>query len=197
VTEAEYVEAERRAERKSELVNGEVYAMAGAKPRHNALAMNLAIALGVSLKARGAPCWVLGSDQRVPVEATKLNTYPDVSVACPPAFHDTYRDALCNPTVLVEVLSSSTEAYDRGAKFSHYQRLESLTDYVLVSQAEHRVDHFHRVDSGQWLLTPLAGDDAVLELASIGCSIPLADLYAGAFELPGDDADGAPGGREG
>ena len=168
VTEAEYVEAERRADRKSELINGEAHATAGARPRHNRLAVRFSSAIERQIEARGGPCMTFNSDQRVRAEATGMNAYPDVSVACPPAFHETWREARVNPTVLVEVLSSSTEAYDRGAKFGHHQRLESLTDYVLVSQGDHRVDHFHRVGPGQWLLTALAGDDAVIDLASIG-----------------------------
>jgi Uma2 family endonuclease len=132
-------------------------------------------------------CAVFTSDQRLHVEATGIFTYPDVSVACGPRFHPKHRDNLVNPTLIVEVLSKSTEAYDRGAKFAHYQTLPSLTDYVLVSQRERRIEHFRRLDTGQWLLTVHQGDDAVLKLPALGCEIPLADIYSGTDDLAFDD----------
>ncbi len=189
-TEDEYVELERRAETKSEFVNGEIFAMAGGKPRHSALAANITIHIGSQLLAHGSPCRVLNSDMRVRSEETGINTYANVVVACAPRFHAKYRDALLNPTVIVEVLSRSTEGYDRGAKFDHYQTLPGFVEYVLVSQGSRRIDHYKRLDSGQWLLTVLKGDDAVLELPSLGCAIPLRDIYAQTDDLYGDD-DGA------
>jgi Uma2 family endonuclease len=191
-TEDEYIELERSAETKSELVNGEIFAMSGAKPRHNALAANIMIALGARLRAQGSPCVVFTSDQRVRSEATGIHTYPDVSVACGPLFHAKYRDTLINPTVLIEVLSTSTEGYDRGAKFAHYRTIQGFVEYVLVSQRGHRIEHFRRLESRQWLLTLLEGDEAVLELPSLGCTIPLGELYAQTDLLYGDDdADAA------
>lgn len=186
-TEEEYVALERRAATKSELVNGVMIAMAGAKPRHNALAANITIRLGMRLLAQGSPCMVLNSDQRIRSDVTSLNTYADVVVACSPSFHATYRDALINPKVIVEVLSSSTEGYDRGAKFAHYRTIESFVEYVLVWQRAHRVEHFRRLESGQWLLTLLEGDDALLELPSLGCAIPLGEIFAQTDQLYGDD----------
>jgi Uma2 family endonuclease len=186
-TEDEYVALERRAETKSELVNGEIFAMAGAKPRHNALAANVTASLVTRLRSQGSPCIALTSDQRIRSDVTSLNTYADVVVACSPSFHATYRDALVNPKVIVEVLSSSTEGYDRGAKFAHYRTIESFAEYVLVWQRAHRVEHFRRLDSGQWLLTLLEGDDALLELPSLGCTIPLGEIFAQTDELYGDD----------
>lgn len=188
-TEDEYIELERRAEIKSELINGEIFAMAGAKPRHNALAANVTAALVVRLRARGSSCLVFTSDQRVRSEATGMNTYADVSVACGPQFHAKHRDTLINPTVIVEVLSKSTEGYDRGAKFAHYRTIPGFTEYVLVSQRGRQIEHFRRLESGQWLLTLLEGDDAVLELPSLGCEIPLAEIYAQTAALYGDDDD--------
>ena len=170
-------------------MNGAVYAMAGGTPRHNRIAMRFGHALEAQLEACGGPCIPFNSDQRVRVEGTGLYSYPDLSIACPPVFDAARGEALTNPTVIVEVLSSSTEAFDRGARFAHYQRLSSLSDYILVSQREHRVDHSRCLESGQWLLTPLAGDEAVLELASIGCTVRLGDLYAGVDALPGDEAE--------
>lgn len=186
-TEDEYVELERSAETKSELVNGEIFAMVGAKPRHNALAANVIAALAGRLRARGSPCLVFTSDQRVRSEATGIHTYPDVSVACGPRFHEKYRDTLINPTVIVEVLSTSTEGYDRGAKFAHYRTIQGFVEYVLVSQRGRRIEHFRRLESGQWLLTLLEEDDAVLELPSLDCAIPLAEIYAQTDLLYGDD----------
>lgn len=186
-TEDEYVELERRAETKSELVNGEIYAMAGAKPRHNALAANMTAAL--CLRTRGSPCVVFTSDQRIRSDATGMNTYPDVVVACGPRFHEKYADALVNPRVIVEVLSRSTEGYDRGAKFAHYRTIPSFVEYVLVSQSEHRVEHFQRMPSEQWLLTVHQGDDAVLLLPALECSIPLREIYAQTDDLPGDEVE--------
>ncbi len=176
VTEDEYLEQERQSETKHELVHGVIVAMAGATPRHNVIAMNLGIALGVRL--RGRRCLVFPSDQRVHVAATGLFTYPDLTVVCDaPRFHPSDKDTLLNPRVVVEVLSSSTEGYDRGAKFAHYQSIASLEDYVLVTQTEKRVEHFHRLETGQWLLTVSEGDDAVLALAALGCEIPLSEIY--------------------
>lgn len=192
LAEDEYVERERRAETKSELVNGEIYAMAGAKPRHNAIALNIASELQARLRGRGSPCRVFNSDQRVRSEATGMNTYPDVSVACGPRFHAKYDDALVNPAVIVEVLSKSTEDYDHGAKFAHYRSIPSFAEYVLVAQRRRQVEHFHRLDSGQWLLTVLESDDAVLELPALQCALPLREIYADTDDLPGDDAGEQP-----
>ena len=186
-TEDEYIALERAAATKSELVNGEIFAMAGAKPRHNALAANLVAALGPRLRAAGSPCVVFNSDQRIRADASTFYSYADAVVACSPRFHAKYTDTLVNPTVIVEVLSHSTEAEDRGAKFAHYRAIPSFVEYVLVSQAAHRVEHFRRVESGRWLMTPLEGDEALLELSSLGCSIPLGEIYAGTDALPGDD----------
>jgi Uma2 family endonuclease len=186
-TEDEYVELERRAETKSELVNGVIYTVPGAKPRHNALAANVIAELGGRLRARGSRCRVFTSDQRIRSDATGLNTYPDAVVACDPRFHTKYTDALVNPKVIVEVLSRTTEDYDHGAKFAHFRTIPSFVEYVLVAQGRRQVEHFRRLESRQWLLTVLEGDDAVLELPALDCAIPLRDIYAGTDDLPGDD----------
>jgi Uma2 family endonuclease len=124
-TEDEYIARERDADHKSEFLRGRVYPMAGASPRHNLIVANLQRAPGNALRDR--PCVVLPSDQRVCVEPTGLYTYPDVTVVCGPLrMHPRFDDTRLNPSILVEVLSPSTEAYDRGIKFAHYRRLESL-----------------------------------------------------------------------
>jgi Uma2 family endonuclease len=176
VTDAEYIERERRSETKHELVNGMIVAMAGASPRHNAIAANVIGALGAAL--RRGPCVVLTSDQRVHVEDTGLYTYPDVAVVCDePRFHPKDRDTLLNPRVVVEVLSASTESHDRGAKFAHYRSIPSLQEYVLVVQHEPRVEHYRRLETGQWLLTESKGPDAVVMFPSLGIEVPLSEIY--------------------
>ena len=127
---------------------------------------------------RGRGWLVQPSDQRVHVAATGLYTYPDVKVTCDrPQLHEKDKDTLVNPRIIVEVLSKSTEAHDRGRKFAHYQSIPSFTEYVLVSQHERRVEHFHRLETGQWLLTACEGD-GVLSLPALGCELRLADVYA-------------------
>ena len=135
LTVAEYLARERRAEFKSEFFNGEVFAMAGASRAHNFVKENLIGELFARLK--GGPCRTLSSDQRVSVAATGLYAYPDIIILCGPAVSDPADDdTLTNPTVLIEVLSPSTERYDRGAKFRNYQKIPSLLEYVLVAQDE-------------------------------------------------------------
>lgn len=172
----EYLALERKSETKHELVNGQIVAMSGASPVHNLIAMNLGSLLRELLRAK--PCVVLSSDQRIHVPATGLFAYPDLTVVCGrPEFHPRDDHTLVNPRVIVEVLSDSTEAFDRGAKFGHYQGIASLEEYVLVSTRERRIEHFRRQDSGQWLLTVHAGDHARVELPALGGSIALADVY--------------------
>lgn len=191
VSEDEYLDLERRAETKSELIHGEMVSMAATSPRHNALVVNLGAAIRHRTRDHRPPCFTFASQQRVHIEGTGLYTYPDVTVACGPRFHPRHRDTLVNPTVLVEVLSKSTEAYDRGAKFAHYQAIPSFVEYVLVSQRERRVEHFRRLETGQWLLTVLQSDEAVLELPALGCAIPLAEIYDQTDSLDPDDPDDA------
>jgi len=177
-TAEEYLALERSAEYKSELVNGQIYAMSGASREHNLIAGNVFGELRSQLK--GKPCEAYTSDMRVRVSDTGMYTYPDVTVACgEPRFEDDHVDTLLNPTVIVEVLSPSTEAYDRGEKFAHYRRLASLSDYVLVSQDKARVEHFarHPGDPSLWEFAEISGLDGVLRLASIACEVTLRDVY--------------------
>lgn len=176
VTEDEYIVRERESQDKHELIHGEIVAMAGGSPRHNAIAGNVARALGNRLADR--PCLVFRSDQRIHVEATGLYTSPDVSVTCDrPRFHPKYKDTLLNPRLVVEVLSDSTEAYDRGAKFAHYRGLPSFQEYLLISQHVALVDHYLRLDTGQWILTAYEGEAAIVKLPSLGCELPLSEVY--------------------
>ncbi len=176
LTPEEYLARERRAETKSEYLRGEMFAMSGASREHNLIAGNVSRELGQQLRER--PCEVYQADMRVKVSPTGLYTYPDVTVACGELqFEDAEVDTLLNPTVLVEVLSPSTADYDRGGKFAHYRRLASLQEYILVSQDRPLVEHYVRQGSDQWLLTEQRGLEDTLVLPSIGCQIPLAEIY--------------------
>ena len=148
VTADEYLTWERVQPAKHEFFHGEVFAMAGGSPRHNALCARVSGTLGNALDARG--CVVLSSDQRVGIAAGAHYVYPDVSVVCGPLDLE-LNDVLTNPTSVVEVLSSTTEQYDRGLKWEGYQRLGSLQDYVLVSQSEARIEQFRRGPDGSWI----------------------------------------------
>ena len=176
MTPEEYLALERSAETKSEYLDGEVFAMAGVTRAHSLIAGDVHAALHGQLAA--GPCEVHMADMRVKVSETGLYTYPDVVVACGKVgFEDEHTDTLLNPTVVIEVLSPSTEAYDRGLKFSHYRRLPSLQDYLLIAQDRVSVEHFARRE-GQWLLTEQTDLNAVVDLAAIGCRLALVAVYA-------------------
>ncbi len=174
-TPEQYLALERQASYKSECVNGGIFAMAGASREHNQIAFNIVGELHGQLKNR--PCLAYVSDMRVKVSATGLYTYPDVAALCgEPQFEDEQMDTLLNPSVIIEILSPSTEAYDRGDKFAHYRRLPSLMEYVLIAQDKVRVEHYIRQDKS-WVLTELDRLDDRLGLVSIQCEIPLRDIY--------------------
>jgi Uma2 family endonuclease len=176
LTPEQYLAIERQAEIKSEYLDGEMFAMSGASREHNLIVSNLARELGLQLKK--GPCEIYVGDQRVRIPATGLYTYPDLVVACgDPQFEDDELDTLLNPTLIIEVLSPSSEAYDRGKKFEHYQMLPSLSEYVLVSQDEPRMEQFLRQDGNRWLLTVATGLEASIALPSIQCELALAEVY--------------------
>lgn len=176
VSPEEYLRLERQSEYKSEYVNGEIFAMSGASRKHNLVAGNIVAELNRQL--RGKPCEVYPSDMRVKVTATGLYTYPDVVVVCgEPKFEDEYVDTLLNPTLLVEVLSQSTERYDRIAKSSYYRTLDSLAEHLLIAQDEIRLEQYVKQANGQWLLYECSSLDEVVELPSISCSLALRDVY--------------------
>jgi Uma2 family endonuclease len=180
-TEAEYLALEAVGDNKHEFADGVVTAMAGATPVHNALCVRLSAAL-LAL-CGGKDCVVLSSDQRVHVPTTGLYAYPDVSVACGERRYENGKPpSLLNPLVLVEVTSDSTEDYDRGKKFLHYQAIESLREYMVVSHREPRIDHHRRLDSGQWLVTAYLKDDSLIEIAAVGGTMRLQDVY-GSLDL--------------
>lgn len=182
LTPAEYLDRERKAEFRSEYLRGELFAMAGASFVHTRIANNLVVAFGNSF--RDSPCYTLSHDMRVKVEATGLYTYPDVVVLCgPPQLEDARGDTLLNPQVIVEVLSDSTEQYDRGKKFEHYRRIPSLREYVLVAQDRPLVERFVRQPDETWVLTVFVGLTAEFALATAPARVPLADVYRG-VEFP-------------
>jgi Uma2 family endonuclease len=172
---AEYVAAEAKGDQRHEFLSGEVFAMAGGTPEHGALAAAMIRELGIAL--RGKPCRVYSSDVRVRVEATGFTSYPDASVVCGRLETDGVdRDAMVNPVLVVEVLSESTEAYDRGAKAAHYRRVASLREYVLLAQDEARVEVYRRNEQGRFeLIEARLGEQ--FELASVGVTLDVRAIY--------------------
>ena len=176
LTPEEYLHRDRQADFKSEFYRGEMFAMAGASAKHNLIVSNAIVSLGTQLKQR--PCRVYPSDLRVQVQATGLFTYPDLSVVCDePQFEYDQGDVLINPDVIVEVLSESTEAYDRGKKFEHYRQIPSLKQYVLIAQDRRSVEVFTRTGVDEWTLRAEQEPSASVALDSIECSLPLAEVY--------------------
>jgi len=176
ISPAEYLVRDRKAEFKSEYFRGEMFAMAGGTPNHSLLTANFIREAGNFLKGR--PCVVYSSDLRVKVAATGLYTYPDASIVCGPLeYDDDARDTIMNPAVVVEVLSESTEKYDRGRKASHYRQIESLKELILISQEDCNVERFVRQETGGWLLLQETNRDKMLPIESIGISISMAEVY--------------------
>jgi Uma2 family endonuclease len=183
LTPEQYLAIEREAEYKSEYFQGEMLAMAVSDWVHNQLVVNLVA--GFHNQFRSRPCDVYPSQMRVLVRATGLYTYPDVVVVCGERrFVDEQRDILLNPSLLVEVLSPSTEAYDRGRKFEHYRSIESLREYLLVASDRVHADQYTRQPDGRWLLTAASRLEDCLDLQSAGFRLALVDLYD-RVDLPG------------
>ncbi|HWB06438.1 MAG TPA: Uma2 family endonuclease [Verrucomicrobiales bacterium] len=176
ITADQYLQQEREAESKSEYVNGQVYAMAGATVDHNVISDNCLMFLRMQLRTR--PCQAFGSDMKVRVDKANVFRYPDVSALCGPVlFHDDGKDAYCNPSVIVEVLSPATERLDRGEKFMLYRLLDTLAEYVLVRQDRVEVEVFTKLSEGQWssiLYDELADS---FHLRSVNCRLTLAEIY--------------------
>jgi Uma2 family endonuclease len=173
----DYLAAERDSpEQRHEYLEGEVFAMTDATWEHNLITSNLTRELSAALKAR--PCFVLSNDMRVRVESANAGTYPDVAVVCDkPSFYDDRRDTLTNPTLLIEVLSPSSEGYDRGGKFARYRQLPSLRQYLLVAQDRIAVDVLTRDTEQRWVLTAYddLGESVVLE--AIDCTLSMVEIY--------------------
>jgi len=176
---SEYVRLADESNVRLEFSDGEIYAMAGGTPEHAEIASNVIALLKVQLATKR--CRVPGSDVRIRVPATGLASYPDVSVVCGEIRVDPEDDkTVTNPVVIVEVLSPTTEGYDRGEKLTHYKRLDTLRDIVLIDHDRERVELWSRPEHGEWTRTE-AGPDGTVELRSIGCALSVEDLYRDAF----------------
>ena len=173
----DWLEGERAdPEYRSEYVNGEVFAMTGARAEHNAIVTNLVRELSIQFKGR--PCQVYASDMKVRVRAANAGQYLDLVAFCgAPEFLDGRRDVLLSPALIIEVLSDSTEAYDRGKKFAIYQQIPSLQEYLLVSQYEVRLEHYRRGPDHRWDLRVFNARAETLTLTSVGCTLVLAEVY--------------------
>ncbi|MBL8188037.1 MAG: Uma2 family endonuclease [Acidobacteria bacterium] len=173
----EYLAFERNSETKHEYLDGQIYAMAGASPTHNQICFNSIVAVGSQIM--DSTCIGYTSDQKVRTDLEDLFSYPDMTVVCgEPVFHDQQQDVILNPTVIIEVLSPRTEAFDRSAKLERYQNIRSLTDYILISQDRPCVEHYVRQKGKrQWLLTIETDLNATIEITSIKCKLKLSDIY--------------------
>lgn len=175
-TEKEYLEQERSSEIKHEYYRGEIFALPGVSRKHNLIVANLIGELRAQLK--NTPCRIYASDMRLKIEKTGLFTYPDVMVVCgEERFSDDRQDTLLNPEVIVEVLSDSTEGYDRGRKFEQYRKLVSLREYVLVAQNSEKIERFLKNESGYWVLTESDDENPRLRLESIPCELRHSEVY--------------------
>jgi Uma2 family endonuclease len=182
MTVEEYFAIEEKADRKSEFFDGEMFLMAGASREHNIVLRNLVGEIYILLK--GSKCQVFFNDLRLKVGRTGLYTYPDLLIVCEkPEFAPENRNTLTNPTLVIEVLSESTERYDRTTKFRFYKRLPSLKEYILVTQDEPLVERYVRNDDGSWAQTDFEGLENAMSFASVPVKMPLADVYRG-VEFP-------------
>ena len=181
----DYLHLEAYANVKHEFLGGEIFAMAGGTPEHAAVAVNVSTTLNLQL--RGRPCRVFSSDLRVRVLETGLATYPDVSVVCDRLERDPEdANTATNPTLLVEVTSPSSEDYDRGPKLGHYQKMPALREIVVVSHRERRVEVHRRDEQGNWSVQAV-GPGEIASLESIGCELPVDEVYRDELASTGAD----------
>ncbi len=174
-TAEEYLTLERSASSKSEFHDGQIFAMTGASRKHNLVSGNIYRELSLQLKSR--PCEAYINDMRVKAAEARSYHYPDIVVVCgTPAFEDAQVDTLLNPTLLIEVLSPSTEAYDRGGKFAHYRKIPTLCEYLLVTQDQPSIERYVR-EGDVWILTEAVGLEASVPLESIECVLSLREVY--------------------
>ncbi len=187
ITPQEYLIRERQASTKSEFYRGEVVEMVRGTANHSLIAANFMGEAGNVLKGR--PCTVFNSDLRVQVQSTGLYTYPDATIVCGELeFDDDHRDTLLNPTVIVEVLSDSTEKYDRGKKSNHYRQITSLKELILIAQDRPHAERFTRQPNGDWLFHEQKEMTADFELKSLGISVAISELYRGVKFDPTEEA---------
>ncbi|CAN5571975.1 Uma2 family endonuclease [soil metagenome] len=184
VSPEEYLRRERCAEFRNEYVNGEILAMAGGSLPHALVNHNIVAAL--RSRFRGGPCTTLSSDLKVRIPASNAFVYPDIIVLCePPQLYEDTTDVLTNPQIIIEILSPSTESYDRGEKFDMYRNVESIREYILVAQKLPHCYRFVRLPDGSWNLNAFHGLEQSLAFASISVSVPLSEIYEGVeFNAP-------------
>lgn len=176
ITPEEYLEFEKNSELKNEYFDGEIFAMVGAGKNHNIISVNISGELRHKLK--GTSCMNFVGDMRVKVEKIEKYTYPDIVVACEKIeFLEDELDSLVNPVVIIEILSNSTESYDRGLKFQHYQLIQSLQEYILVSQYHCQVEKYKRSEKNSWIYTSFNEINHALKIESIKCELPLSEIY--------------------
>jgi Uma2 family endonuclease len=176
ISPEEYLTGEREGDIRHEYFAGEVFAMAGASREHNQISTNIVRLLGNQLLEK--PCSVFASDMKVKIQKKKKYSYPDIVIVCEKEeYEDEHNDVLLNPVVLIEILSDSTEAYDRGDKFSHYQEIPSFGEYILVSQYTLKMERFTRQPDKSWVYTIYQGTEDILSVETIDCDLPLAEVY--------------------
>ncbi|MCI5123178.1 MAG: Uma2 family endonuclease [Candidatus Electrothrix sp. AR5] len=176
ISPEEYLIGERAGDIRHEYFAGEVFAMAGASREHNQISTNIVRLLGNQLLEK--PCSVFASDMKVKVQKKKKYSCPDIVVVCEKeAYEDEHNDVLLNSVVLIEILSDSTEAYDRGDKFSHYQDIPSFTEHILVSQYAFKMERFTQQPNNSWVYTIYQGEEDILPVETIDCELPLAEVY--------------------
>lgn len=176
VTIDEYFELERQSEVRHEYLDGTIVAMVGASLQHNSIQVNLIASIKPQLRRNG--CSIFGSDMRIRAGAQRTFCYPDLAVVCgTPALSIDRPDTLLNPTLLIEILSPSTESYDRGEKFGHYRQIPSLREYVLVAQDSPMIEHYIRQDDGTWPWSAVEGMGETITLPTVDCTLALAEVY--------------------
>lgn len=187
LTETEYLEREQVSTIKHEYYAGEIFAMAGGSEAHNLIASNVNASIYAQIRGRG--CRIYPSDMRIHVEHTGLYTYPDMTIVCgtPEFTNRAKRDTLLNPTMIIEILSRTTERYDRGVKFQNYRTIETLKEYILIAQNKPHIERYIRHEGNTWMLTEAIGLDAAIILESIQCTLTLADVYE-LVDLPPESA---------
>ena len=184
-TYEDYLELEVNPKEKYEYHDGYISAMAGGTPEHGQIAVNVTTGIRNGLEKAKKPCITYSSDVKVHVKATKRTYYPDASVICEkPERSLIDKNALTNPILVIEVLSESTAAFDRGNKFTHYRKIPTLREYVLVSQTEAIVDTYYRLDSGAWEIETIEGLDSQVALKSLGIQVAMKAIY---YLVPGID----------
>ncbi|MEO0563285.1 MAG: Uma2 family endonuclease [Chloroflexota bacterium] len=188
MNEAEYLAFERDSEFKHEFIDGQIYAMLGASPNHNLIVVSTIASLYSQLRGKG--CKTYPSDLKVRTPSTRSYVYPDITVVCgDPQFDDDQGDVLLNPTVVIEVLSPNTEAYDRGKKFERYREIASLQEYILGAQDQPHIERFLRQENGVWHFSDTHGLDGKMALSSIGCQLELQAVYEQVTFEPEQDGD--------